>query len=627
MFFFSLQTRICPAPSFLTSFRASKVLFISIENYGYVWRFNKNIDYFSASHSLINVSLDRFNRDILQTETFHITELLAEVNQQLLGHVHANAGVRKACAELNNYILRLLPCVDLGLVGLSDSIRMNIDAAFAFSNDLSVYATSVCPVMYASNKINCGIGYFTEGHRYSRGRPWIYISFNRRETEILDEHSNKDINKLTECNFKGDIQHYYESFHPETRIWLLEKVDRWFERKDSNSQVMILTADAGFGKTTFAAKVCKEYQKTRQLKACHFFNSRYTDRRDPCKMFESLGSQLCKNVNGFKEILDVQLQRNHSRSTIGDAFRVFLKDPLDSLPDEMPNFLIVIDGLDESLSREKEHLLDVIEEEFRKLPKCVKVFITSRPELVTKEKLERLNPVEILRDDEGNKEDLKNYLVSCVSGRYTVDQYDMEEMVKMCEGSFLYAHYYQLELRKLNIVENVLSVVPKGTHSIYQKYFKRLEEELKTVSIDIEFDKILEILVAMQNPFPLSLIANILKLPGSTRTMRAVITKVNECLSALLPVYDDCVTVFHKTVVDWLRADGKYGNHSFSVSLRGAHKTLWQTCRQIFEQLKGAEEVEKQAKKYALENGVDHLWDTTFLLTKNCKYQSIFGLF
>ena len=124
---------------------------VHIENYGFVWRFNKNIDYFSASNSLINVSLDRFNRDILQTEIFYITELLTEVNQELPGHVHA--GVRKACAELNNYKLWLLPCVDLALVGLSDSICMNIDAAFAFSNDLSVYETSVCSCMRAKRLI------------------------------------------------------------------------------------------------------------------------------------------------------------------------------------------------------------------------------------------------------------------------------------------------------------------------------------------------------------------------------------------------------------------------------------------------------------------------------------------
>jgi hypothetical protein len=50
--------------------------------YGDLIRIIKNIDYFSASNSLINVSLDLFNRDILQTEIFYITELLAEVNQE-----------------------------------------------------------------------------------------------------------------------------------------------------------------------------------------------------------------------------------------------------------------------------------------------------------------------------------------------------------------------------------------------------------------------------------------------------------------------------------------------------------------------------------------------------------------
>jgi hypothetical protein len=308
---------------------------------------------------------------------------------------------------------------------------------------------------------------------------------------------------------------------------------------------------------------------------------------------------------------------------------VFLKDPLNSLPDKKPSILIVIDGLDESVSGEKNHLLDVIDEEFQLLPKWVKIFITSRPELVTKEQLERLNHVEILRDDEGNEEDLKSYLVSCVSGRYTVNQDDMAEMVEMCEGSFLYAYYYQLELRKLDSVENVLNIVPKGIHSIYQTYFERMKKELKMVSREIEFVRILETLVAMRNPLPLSLIAKILKLPGSTDAMRKVINKVNECLSALLPVYDDCVTVFHKTVVDWLEADGKYGNHSFSVSRRDAHKTLWQACRQIFEQLKvnGPKEGEAQAEKYALKNGIRHLHRTTRTYNPEMgKYQFEFGL-
>ena len=55
---------------------------------------------------------------------------------------------------------------------------------------------------------------------------------------------------------------------------------------------------------------------------------------------------MCDNLTGFKAKLD-QLQRNHSRETISDAFRVLLNDPLHALEEREP-MLLVIDALDES---------------------------------------------------------------------------------------------------------------------------------------------------------------------------------------------------------------------------------------------------------------------------------------
>ncbi len=432
---------------------------------------------------------------------------------------------------------------------------------------------------------------------------------------------------LTKCDFKGNIDNLNASFHPGTRNWLLKKVDHWFECKDPNSQVMILTADAGFGKSAFAAKVCKEYQKRGQLAASHFCKSSISDYSDPYKMLESLASHLCESVNGFGEKLAEQLKRNHSFTTIGDAFRVYLKDPLNSLPDQKRNILIVIDGLDESLSCEKKHLLNVIEEEFQMLPKWVKIFITSRPELPTKEKLECLNHVEILRSDKDNQVDLKCYLVSCLKDRHDVNEIMLKihEMVARCEGSFLYAYYYQLELRKLNSLTDALDVVPQGIGSVYKKYFERLEKELNKVVTDVEFERILEILFAMRDAFPLSFIAKILRLPGDTRTMREVINKVNECLSALLPVYEDRVNVFHKTVRDWLDKDGQYGKHSFSVSELDANKTLWKACRLMFKQMNenGRRKEEEPAEEYALKHGVGHLGEITWCHSLNGKYMIV----
>jgi hypothetical protein len=142
----------------------------------------------------------------------------------------------------------------------------------------------------------------------------------------------------------------------------------------------------------------------------------------------------------------------------------------------------------------------------------------------------------------------------------------------------------------------------------------------------VEFERILEILIAMRDAFPLSFIAKILKLPANTRTMREVINKVNECLSALLPVYEDHLTVFHKTVVDWLiNLNGKYGKHSFLVSWRDANKTVWQACRQMFQLMNenGRRKEEEPAEEYALKHGVNHLARLTDIPFSSGKYMIV----
>ncbi|CAB4041440.1 Hypothetical predicted protein, partial [Paramuricea clavata] len=346
---------------------------------------------------------------------------------------------------------------------------------------------------------------------------------------------------------------------------------------------MMLIAGPGVGKSVFAAKACQVYEE--QLAACHFCVFNYSDYSDPFAMFESLANHMCKNVSGFYERLVQQLYRRHTKHTIRDAFRVLLKDPLNSLPDRRP-MLMVIDGLDESERDGKSELLDLIAEEFPQLPKWMKIFITSRPELPVKKQLHHFYSVEILPDDKDNEEDLKCFLESSLNHERPADKYQMNQLVNKCEG----------------------------IGSTYERYFLRLEEELKKLSSNINFDRILEVLVAMKAPIPLSYVAEILKLAGDTRAMKGVIRKVNDSLSALLLVYNDCLTVFHKTVVDWLVSE-EYEQHSFKVSKEAlsGHKHLWQVCQGKFIKLERNKESEKKndAVNYAVEYGVHHLREIT----------------
>ena len=87
---------------------------------------------------------------------------------------------------------------------------------------------------------------------------------------------------------------------------------------------------------------------------------------------------------------------------------------------------------------------------------------------------------------------------------------------------------------------------------------------------------------------------------------------MNVALSCLLYVSDDFVTVFHKSVIDWLLAKG-YQGHQYAVKISSGDKVLWQICEKVFEEIKevvcsGHELDFNNDVKYALEYGFVHLF-------------------
>ena len=193
------------------------------------------------------------------------------------------------------------------------------------------------------------------------------------------------IQQLAKCNFTAKINDLCSKFLPGTRQWFFDQLSSWFN--DKESRVMILTAGPGIGKSVLFAKICEIYKQYGQLAACHFCDFKKSDYSNPHRILQSLASQMCDNVDGFREKLDEVLNREHSRESLPDAFRVLLEDPLHGLNRTEP-MLIVIDGLDESKTEVKSEFLELIADEFEKLPKWIKILISSRPELQVRKKLE-----------------------------------------------------------------------------------------------------------------------------------------------------------------------------------------------------------------------------------------------
>ena len=427
------------------------------------------------------------------------------------------------------------------------------------------------------------------------------------ESKAGEKHSMEEqlLQKLAKHNFKSKIRSKIKFFHAGTREWLLKLIYSWFADEDEPS-LLLLTAGPGFGKSVFAAKVCELFEENGRLAACHFCDFSNSNLKDPMMMLQSLASHMCQNIVGFKEKLLDQLKRPHKVHSLKDAFQIYLQNSLDEL--EVERSLIVIDGLDECATDDKSDMVKLIADNFPDLPRCVKVLVTSRPELPLRG-LDNIEKIEIDEEDAENESDILKYLNVCLptiaardamnhstQAHHFYDPYSnvLPAIVKKCEGSFLYAFHVQHELCKRENLDtmtfqDIMYFLPEGMGSIYQAYFRRLEIELEAaMKRNPDLFKLLELLVAidtMEAELPLKFVARALDLALDCRETKKIINKVNEAVSCLLYVSDDLITVFHKSVCDWLLANG-YDDHEYTVKVSDGKKRLWLVCEQVFQEIK-----------------------------------------
>ncbi|XP_028403489.1 uncharacterized protein LOC114526168 isoform X1 [Dendronephthya gigantea] len=100
---------------------------------------------------------------------------------------------------------------------------------------------------------------------------------------------------------------------------------------------------------------------------------------------------------------------------------------------------------------------------------------------------------------------------------------------------------------------------------------------------------------------------------GLSREEFKVRKAVLDLLSEILPVYDQCLTVYHKSLWDWLTLNG-FEEHAFVADVDDGNRRLWRACKKQFceiDALKSVLEFQiSPENRYALENGWKYLVDT-----------------
>ena len=436
-----------------------------------------------------------------------------------------------------------------------------------------------------------------------------------------NDRTDEVLSNLTKSEFRGDIEYYAKRFQQGTREWVFDRVQNWLDDRSSQNRAMVISANAGMGKSVIAAVICRRMQDAGRLLGSHFCQYNNVRYCKPQLMIQSLACHLSHALPEYKHALVEQLSRNLGTDLnnmgVEELFALLFKEPLSAVSDPGRNMLMVIDGLDESEYKGRNELLDVIANQFCKLPIWIRFLVTTRPALNIAERLKHLKPLELQSDGEENLEDVRIFCLKRLE--HVVKPANVGELVERLvlksEGLMLYAHFLILsttESASISHEGDLVGSSPSGISAVYHSYFKRLERELiNELNIREEhFLNLLSSITASREPLPVGFVSKVLELSSNSPLTKRKVLSALGSVSALLPIRDDCLHVIHKSVKDWLTDISCYGEHEFIMDENEGHRLLADLCIEELEnlKLKGVDNLQFGAtERYALYHGAHHM--------------------
>ena len=176
---------------------------------------------------------------------------------------------------------------------------------------------------------------------------------------------------LKPVQFGADVECHLKRFTG--RKWLFDDVDSWLLNTDS--RVLWIKGDPGAGKTAISSWL---YSNREYISA--FFLCKYSDeeKSDPRNVVKSIAYQSSQRFPEMQEKLVLENVEGMSGTSL---FSNLLVNPLHKgFPEPERPVVVLIDALDEATKGQSNEIAGFISEEFKKLPRWLKLIITSRPE-------------------------------------------------------------------------------------------------------------------------------------------------------------------------------------------------------------------------------------------------------
>ena len=291
-----------------------------------------------------------------------------------------------------------------------------------------------------------------------------------------------------------------KEYHVE-RTWLREKVDGWLDDPAGES-ICIIYGDPGIGKSAFSAHYA---HYNGRVATAIFCEKGQNALNSPEAVIQTLAYLLACRIADYREYLANLLegkavssfqndgsqgaQYNVRSLNADEMFEVLLATPLLHLIDgERAVECILVDGLDEAGSVEKNELASVLQKYSGRLPRWLRILVLSRNILAVQKWFGEARKIDLTAEIRENREDLERFVRERLkdyaaagepAARYPrgrVEEGALEkatkDIVSRSDGVFLYAKITVDALLDGKITLDEVGSFPHGLDRIYLRWFQ-----------------------------------------------------------------------------------------------------------------------------------------------------------
>ncbi len=350
--------------------------------------------------------------------------------------------------------------------------------------------------------------------------------------------------------FEEELARHGQSFTG--REWLFEQLRQWIT--NTNARLMLITADAGFGKSALAAQLTTRLN----VRGVHFCSRSQIESCRPAAWLAGLVYQLAAQFPAYRE--KIATMPSPDWNDPGESlFRMLVAKPLceiqRSLPIDEP-WVFVVDALDESVTEAGFALADLLADSAGRIPEWLRIIVTCRPDqqIVARFKLDGIINKHLDAEGQPNIEDLLRYArerVARLEGENRIPQRSgsADHISELADGNFLFA---KLTLDSLSDPDpdcrlrlEDIGTLPAKLRGLYHAMFRKRFRNAK--AYEREVLPLLDCLVAARDPLPKDLLqsASGLDAHAFLRGMCA--------LSQFLNNESSGYRVFHQSLAEWLK--------------------------------------------------------------------------